>query len=357
MSRPTDDTSDRVTAPTWWAELQSEFGRLLRSPLEAHAGGFRSRAGEHRLHARIHDDGPGAAARLTLYHEQYWMRLFHTLQQAFPRVTWLVGPFTFNRIASAHLQAHPPTGPDLADAGAALFPALKAVLDTFVDVDARGRAPRGVVVAPLASLAARAAASPETQSIQGLLAELAVPWSLLLQALTLDEAERRAFLAPALPAWQPTDDDVVALRDSRARVRFAPSFSLVRIDWPIAGPPPDPPSCNLTTNAGGQRASAGPPPALPARLRVAEHHVVVARGGGVARTAVDPVFARLLARLRTEPLADAVSHIETHIETHSPAAAASHVHASLDRFLTAAAAAGWWVGLDAVAPSTAQDHR
>jgi len=110
-----------TTPPPWWSALQDDFGRFLRAPLIAADGHFRSGPPDPALLARVVDDaagaGPGARARLALYHEQYWMRLFHTPQQAFPRTARVTGFFAFNRLASAHLQACPPRGRDLADVG------------------------------------------------------------------------------------------------------------------------------------------------------------------------------------------------------------------------------------------------
>ena len=338
-------------APAWWRELQDEFGAFLRSPLQITGGRFRSGAASSALLTRCVDDGPGAAARLALHHEQYWMRLFQTLQQAFPRTARVTGCFVFNQLAMAHLQACPPRGRDLADVGRGFFPALQHALDGLLAPGARARARNGVIDAPLALLPTLPIDNdPAARALQATLRTLQVPWSMLAQAVALDEACRRAFEVPAEPPWTMTDDALAALRASHVLVRTAASLSLVRLDWAVDDElalTQAPPENSLANAAGADAVTDEATPLSTTRLAAPRHHVLVTRVDGVAHATVDPVFARLLVRMRRETLEAAVRHIAEKF----PPQALAHLHASMDRFAVAAAAQGWWVGVTP-APAT-----
>jgi hypothetical protein len=341
-----------ATPPAWWRSLQDDVGRFLRSPLEVDGGRFHSpREAAAALHPRVVDDGPGpgAAARLALYHEQYWMRLFHTLQQTFPRAARVTGYFAFNRLAAAHFATSPPRSADLADVGRGFFTRLQAVLDGVLVPDGRARAPHGVIDAWLPSLIDGGddldELDDEVRAARAILRTVNVPWSMLAQALALDEACRRAFEAPTDPPWAMTPEVIAGVRAARLGVRTAASFSLVRVDWPIEAAAAITPSLpeNALANAAGADDGPDPPPPSTTRLRAPIHHVIVARDGGVAHGIVDPVFARLLLRMRHSRFDDAVRHIEQQF----PPAALAHLQASFDGFAAGAADNGWWVGTTA----------
>lgn len=77
-----ESDSPKVQPSEWFTAFQQEMGRLLRTPLDVRKGHFRSAVEDYpkTLVTAVHHDGPGAIARLVLYHEQYWRHLFNTFQ-------------------------------------------------------------------------------------------------------------------------------------------------------------------------------------------------------------------------------------------------------------------------------------
>jgi hypothetical protein len=340
-------TPPTSTPPAWWQALEADFAGFLRTPLRDDGGRFRSGVdAAATILPRVHDDDRvGAARRLALYHEQYWMRLFHVLQQAFPRTSRVLGAFTFNQLASAFLVAHGPRGFDLDDLARGFHPALQATLDVLVSAADRAAAPHGVVSDPVSVRVARVDADRLPVPAWGpLLRRVTRPWSMVAQALSLDEACRRAFEAPASRPWTITDDDIAALMASRARVVIAPSLSIVRVDWTI-----DVDDLTLPTigNAAANAAAEDDDDnvdvgfAGPARRMTALHHVVVHHTEGVRHGVVDAVLARILVRLRREDF----HALQRHVEEKFPPGAVAHLQHSFAGYARLAAAQGWWIGL------------
>ncbi len=290
--------------PEWWVSLERAFGDWLRTPLVIVDGTFDSplAACDPTLRAAIIDDGPGADARLALYHQQYWARLFVTFQAAFRRVAHVVGPWSFNQLVAAHLAGRSLASFDLGDAASGFFPDLRAALSAVA-----GARTSALIETPLKALpVAPGALGP-------ILATLDVPWSLLWQALALDEAERRAFRAPLEAAFSPTEAERAALMTMTA----AAGFSLVKTNWALMD-------------------AQGPFP----RLSSPEHVVVFRTATGIASQRVDAVFARLLALAAKAPLAEAMAQIEAS----SPVEVRVDLQALLASQVERAIAAGWWVG-------------
>jgi hypothetical protein len=313
-----------VAPPDWWASLQREVAALLTVPLDDDGGRFRARTERYAsaLAGQIVDDGPGVRARLALYHEQYWKRLFQSLQQAYPRTTRALGAFTFNRVAARHLGRHPPAAVDLAGVQEGFYAGLAAELSALAGPASQGYR---VLETPIAALVARAPSASGgllvdrgPSVVDAALAEADAPWSLVMQALALDEAERRALRAPREPPWLPS-----ALERSRlraARMRVAASFSLVRADFDLAADDP-----------AQMRRRTSP-----------QHHLVVRSQTGVATVRVDPLFARLLARSGDEPLGDAIAAVARAAQGPLRARLAENLEGYLERALEL----GVWVGVD-----------
>jgi hypothetical protein len=168
-----------------------------------------------------------------------------------------------------------------------------------------------------------------------------LPWSMLAQALSLDEACRRAFEAPASRPWAIADADIDALMTSRARVVVAPSFSIVRVDWDIdIDGLAMPPGGNAVANAAAEDLD-DTSTAAPVQHATAWHHVVVHHPEGVRHGVVDAVLARILARVRREDF----SALLRHVEEKFPPGAVAHLQHSFAGYARLAAAQGWWVGL------------
>ena len=279
------------------------------------------------------DDGPGAAARLALYHEQAWKRFFVTAQQQYPRVVRVLGAFSFNRIVAAHVGARPSSSFDIAAIVDGLFIALRAALRVHLRDD------DGDAALSAARDAARDETRDETAKLldDALLRGGGVAGALVWQALHLDEAERRAFRAPyrepnSAPYREPdsapdskphrsprprTGAAATNEFDSADRIVVARSFALVRLTWDVI-----------------DGASTAPPSRLPN-----PRHVVVARTAtGVAIVDVHPAFARLLARAAREPLAAASAHVVDAV----PPEVRDHVRALVPGWIDEAFARGWW---------------
>jgi hypothetical protein len=312
--------AERSTPPEWWRSLQSDLSALLAVPLVSDGGAFRPRTDAYApsVVGAIVDDGPGAIARLALYHEQIWRRFFNALQGSFPRVARVMGAFHFNRAASLFLEQCPPQGVDLADIGVGFFPWLETQLDAIAPRAVAAR-PARLVETPLRELVPER--PPKDLPLGSVMGALEAPWSLLSQALRFDEAERRAFRAPREPRWQPTPNQRARL--SKMRVVYASSFSLVRLDY------------ILPSSGARDELDARAP-----RSKTPVHWVVVRTDSGVATFVVDPLFARLLARAADEPLGDAVEAV-------SQAASGplrEHFVANLERYLERAIDTGCWIG-------------
>lgn len=309
--------------PGWWRELTDAFGELLRTPLDDSGGRFRSQAACHPLLTRVRDDGPGAAARLSLYHEQYWRRFFVALQEAFPRTAQIMGFFPFNRAVSAVLTAHPPRTRDLSDAAVPFHGALRAALDGLLGAGSTDTF--RLVDTPLRRLPGSESA-PRAGELSAVLASLEAPWSLLAQALSLDEAERRAFRAPREPIWQPDETELARL--SSERPRFAASFSLVRVDYALPWSRHEPAS-----------------PAAP-RTPTPCHLAVVRTEAGTSTRPLDPLFARLLSRARVETVEQALRSVERA----ATGALAERFRQGRAAYVREAIERGFWVGSAGAAP-------
>jgi hypothetical protein len=294
------------------------FAAATTAPLSSAGGAFRAERERypHELVAHIRDDGPGSRARLAIYHEQYWMRLFSVMQDLFPRTARAVGEFAFNRISAEFIAASGVPSRDLADLGVGFFASFDPALRRLVPTATSGY--RVVDASPAELL--RAGAAIERDVVTGILAGVESPWSLLVQALALDEAERRAFRASYEPPWSP---DVAARRTLPSlRPTLAGSFSLVRLDYPIAS--------RETTERAVMRT----------RLTSPRHVVVVRTLDGFMTRLVDPLHARLLARATTESIEVAARAVERA----AGEALAPRFRASLEAYIDAALVGGWWVG-------------
>ncbi len=285
--------------PAWWRERTELFGRMLSSPLTVSHGTFRSipEARTRALIESVVERPPGAAARVSLYHEQVWKRLFVTLQECFRRTERLLGAHHFNRVATVVLTHARPTSRDLAEIAVPFC---------------------GAVEAGLVGASPEANARPWLRELRAMLAETAVPMPALRTGLRLDEAERRAFRAPLVPAvvergWSGRPD---------ARARIAPSFSLLRVEHDVI---------DVVRVRAGHAAP----------LRVPLHVTVAATTAGVAVRLVDPVYARLLALASERPLGEAMARTRSALD----AKLATRFDAQRDDYVRESFERGYWTAL------------
>ena len=310
-----------VRPPAWFMAFQREMGQLLRTPLDMSIGRFRAPVESYSqtLVADVHNDVPGALARLELYHEQYWRRLFNTLQEAFPRTARALGYFWFNALASHFLVAHPPQSFDLANAREGFFSWMIRALDEMRPHGKTEDVPGAYRVIET-SLQAMPQVGPRS-SAAAVLGSVPVPWSLVVQALHVDEAERRAFRASWEPAWNPTAEQRASLYD--IRLRYASSFSLLRLDYDL-------PVGRLSEDMAVSLERRGTP-----------MHVVILRSQrGIAMHPVDPIFARLLALARVSRLGEAVVRTEKALTS----TLCEHLRRSMQAYIETCLANGFWIG-------------
>lgn len=253
---------------------------MLRAPLRAGDGTLRAHPGDipPGLRALCAGD-PSLDARLALYREQGWRRLFHAVHDAWPRTTGILGPWGCNRAALAWFTAHPPRGHDLGRIADGFGAALPGLLDPLA--------------APL-------------------------PPGPLRDAIALDDAVRRAWHSPwTAPEALP---DVTAL--SAVRVGRAPGLSAQRVHWDVRSPPHD---------LGEDRWS-------PPRLHPPGWVVVARTSDGVGLHPVDPLTGWLLTVRRPAPIADHVARVLRACEP----ALRQTATADLPDRLEALFAQGWW---------------
>lgn len=129
---------------------------------------------------------------------------------------------------------------------------------------------------------------------------------------TADAAERRATLAAWPGVWTPRPAEMANLET--ARLRFAPSFSLVRERWTLAALP----------------HREGPP----ARRPAAAWHVYARSAEGTVIRRVEPGLARLLFEAQRVPFGAALA----------AQVGREVVAQKLQALIALALGEGWWVG-------------
>lgn len=320
------------SVPAWWVGLQREFGAMLRTPLRAEHRRFEPDpdACSPALHAALDrstevagGNTPGVVERLEVYQTQYWMRLFNTMQTAFRRLTHVLGPWRFNHLAQIHLSERPPAHPDLDQCANGFHGRIGRALR---DMTAGCPPTRGAYEVDQTrlcdlSLDERTRTDPCCRQ----LARSTAPLTLVRQALSMDEAQRRAMLAGSFVRWEEpiVDPDRLAPR----RLRFSASFSLVREDWELA--------------ALGYRE-----PATTRAVEVSRHphprYWVFHRGPrAVGSVRVHPIFARLLARAAKETVGEALEAVRAACKPDQR----SRLEQELGGWLRLGAESGWWVGV------------
>lgn len=298
-------------APTWLAALQADWTALLRAPLDSSSGTFREvrRLYPTALRAGVTTTyGAGSPAspddRLALYHQQYWMRLFTTLQSRFPRLAFALGYWHFNHLALRHLTTRPPCHFDIDQAGEGFAERVRCALR---DLGAR----RGKSDVWMHRLTASRA-----------------PITLLTEALRLDEVEREVYDAAFEPSWQPTAEQLQRLVE--LRIRRAASLRLVEESWDLVR------LSSLTSDV--TTTPNGPPQRLAERRYWALHRTE----WGTESLQVPRAFARLLEAASEKPFGVALAELEeqsTPDELHV-------VRAGLAEWVQTAVKRGLWVGVE-----------
>lgn len=299
-------------APTWWRELQNEFGRSLQYPLVSSRGHFEPAPGSvsPRLCEALSRTTQGVQlpprARIAVYQRQYWMRLFASMQSAFPRLTHVLGAWTFNHLAAAYLRETPPAAPD-----------LDRCTDGF-----RVRVTRALRAYSGKAINAKAADLIDNDPMLTALGNITAPRELLRQALSMDEAQRRAHRRGTNTRALPPSFDWA--KAAHCQLCLAPSFGLVREDWSLA-------------TIGFSGAAAPERPAEIKRHRKPQYWVFYRGGHSVASQRIPSVLARLLTLCATQPLDCAAQAVRAACQP----AQREMFDQQIDEWLRMAATLGW----------------
>lgn len=295
-----------IPPPVWLTEFQGAWTSLLTSPLDASSGTFRERREVYPEALKMEvsvPQGPTPSVstddRLALYHQQYWMRLFTTLQGHLPRFALSVGYWHFNHLASLHLQHSPPRHFDLERIADGLAARVEAALNDLEN----GKANQAWVARLKASRA---------------------PNELLQQALWLDVCERRVFEAPFAPRWAPTASELAAL--ATLRLRVAPALELVVESWDLIA--------HSSLNA------VAAPTAAPRRLAKPRHWALFRTTYGVSRMQLSAPCAKFLELCRRVTFGQALAELESLATPQQ----LMMVRRELPQWIQLALTHHWWLG-------------
>ena len=98
-------------APMWLEELQKQFGDLIQTPLSVKSGKFEADVQNYssEILGKIkYNKNVSNYDRIKIYHNQYWYRLFNTMQKYYPRFSYAIGYWHFNNLAVQHIIESPP---------------------------------------------------------------------------------------------------------------------------------------------------------------------------------------------------------------------------------------------------------
>lgn len=290
-----------LAGPAWLAQFQRDFSDVLRTPLDRSAGKLRARPEDYPrrlLNEAKPGHGLSPGERLSVYHRQYWFRIFGVMQNEYRLVAALTGAWDFNGLVAGFLVNNPPRGHDLGE-----------VALGFDDWLAQGHG-----------------AGP--QPFEG----AAVPAKALVQAARIDAAYRAAFWAP-----QPRKETSREFRRvgtgqlAAGRLRPSGRFFLVQEDWPL-----------LALRTGLASAPSEAPVPLPARHSRRVHAVFVRGEAGPRLWMIDGLQARLYQCLSELPLAEALAVLEREA-VNLPPARLSHL---VQAWLAESVKFGFWEGVD-----------
>jgi hypothetical protein len=284
----------RVGSPTWLAELQQQFGSVLRTPLDARSGSLRAQPEQYeaQLVAAVSGDARG---RLAVYNRQYWFRLLTVMQTSWPLTARLLGLFHFNVHAQQFLLRVPPAHYDLRQVTLG-FDAFLADAIRVTEVD------RGPRYQPL-------------------------PTPALLEAAALDAAFARVFHAPAQPRFDPSQyapQDIV-----QRKLVSSAAYARIVEHWPLT---------ELRVSLRDDTAESAVD--LPAQLPAAQSWAMFRNATGVAQVRLAPLEARLLSLLETQPLGAALAQLEAE----APAELRADLPARTQAWIARGVADGFWVG-------------
>ncbi|ATB43491.1 hypothetical protein CYFUS_008971 [Cystobacter fuscus] len=259
--------------PEWLAGFQERFGATLRTPLDASSGTLRPV-----------EQGTGRG----LYNRQYWFRLFEVLQGEYPLTARLLGLFPFNLLVQRFAREHPPREWDLRLAGRGFGSWLRTQVSSL---------PAGLPAAALA------------------------------EATDIDTAWSEVWMAPEVPAWAPSPEELATLEERF--LRASPACRLLEESWPLV-------ALRRTLGPDADARRQPLPPPLPTR----QHWMLLRHGEALIQVPLSPVRARLLWALRTKTFGAALAEVEASLPLSEQEALVAHIGTWLAEGLRW----GFWVG-------------
>ena len=249
--------------PPWLVAFQKDFSEMIRTPLDPSSGTLR--ASESKYPPALRDatrPGPsgGPTARLAVYNRQYWFRLFGALQGEFPLVARLMGLFHFNQAAQRFLLEHPPRGVDLRLAARGF--------DRWL---------------------------AETGEL-----ELCVPLprEALNQAAEIDLAWSDVWMAPEVPPWTPSPEELAGIEGRW--LQSSPAVRVVEEGWALV---------EVRRTLGTEVEDRRLP--LPPRHPQPRAWAVIRRGTAIGQLALSPARAQLMRALEAQPFGAALALVES----------------------------------------------
>lgn len=290
--------------PTWLAQFQERFGRMVRTPLDGSSGSLQvtPQAYDHEL-TRVALASPALAStdRLAIYNRQYWFRLFTVFHGAFPLTTRLLSHFTFNAYVTRFLLARPPRDWDIDST-------LVGFDDFLLEALPAGAVPiagQPVGIEPLA----------------------------VVQAARIDAAFHRVFRAPAVEPFHPGAEHAERLLASR--LLASPSATVLEEHWPL---------CELRRSIAGEAGEAAV--ALPERLSQPRFWLLLRSGTKLSVLALEPREAQLWSLLQELSVGAALERLERDCSDDERL----DLPASTQRWLARSVTLGVWSGLETTPP-------
>jgi hypothetical protein len=241
------------------------------------------------------------------------MRRYTAMQGEIPRFGQVVGYWNFNSLATLHLREAPPKAADLARCADGFAGRLLALLDSMANSSGSSRPDRH----PQNSLV------DKKEAWEAALQKIPAPLDLARQALKMDEAVRQSFVAPYIDPWRPTPADLSSLEYKK--LRFSPSFRLLREDWALAerGTLPAGPPAPFTNHPG---------PWYWASFRTAKT---------TALQRIEAPYARFLKETSRGTFGEALANTERACGPEQ----AEKLRAALPGWIEHSIESSWWIGL------------
>ena len=343
-------------------DLQKQFSQALMTPLVIEKKSFQASSTydasllaalskhtqQKNTQQEIHK--PSSASiieRLNLYQNQYWMRLFSTLQTQYPYMAWVMSHWMFNQLAAHYFIAHPPTFHSLERCGQAFFQRIKIEFWRLLHENSSSHSSRkpstnspSNSTSKLPSLQSLVHTYSHTQKLSDLLCtQVDNPWQRILtqsncpivlfdQAIRIDHALFLSFHQTLSPIWSVSDKKLKQIVHHNV-VRYASHVTIIKENWPLAHRQQQ----ELTQQ--NMKHSLTP-------LKDGARFWVFYRSKqGPARVQVSTLFAWILMQSYKFPIQQVIQKLQKQLSTQEYLA----LQKQLPQLMQQAIRSGWWIGI------------